>query len=342
MRALYTPAPGVYHLAERPRPEPTTTEAVVKVARSAVCHTDVIIRSGRAGHVNYPVIPGHEFSGVVDEVGPAVEHLKPGDRVAVRTILSCGVCPTCRRGDTNGCERYDELGSKRDGGFAEYCAVPAQHLFPLPDHITLEEAALVEPLANAVCAVRQARVDVGDRVVIIGPGPIGLLALQVARLCHPSELVLVGTRDTRLELGRRLGATHAVNTTHPNGLEAVRDLLGPRGANVVLECAGTTSAFRLATELVAWHGRVAVEGVYDPDDVVQVSPWKLLLMRTASILGIAGWTFADFSRALELLSMGLVDVRSLITHIVPLESWEQAFELVTRRKDEAVKVELAC
>jgi len=340
VKALYTRAPGDYGLVDRPKPVPAPDEALVKVSRSALCHTDVIIREGVAPHVRYPVVPGHEFAGVIEECGPAVKYHKPGERVTVHTILSCGQCLPCRKGDTVACEHYDELGSKRDGGFAQYCTVPGRNLFTLPEHVSLEEGALVEPLANAVSAVRQSNIALGERVVIIGPGPIGLMALQVAKLAHPSVLVLVGTRDERLALGERFGATHTVNITREGAREELDDILGGKGADVAIQCAGTGSALKLASDIVGWRGRIAVEGANDPEEVLPLSPYRLLA-GSVRLMGICGWVTSDFTLALELLSSGLVDVKPVVTHTFSLDEWERAFDMITQRKSEAIKVEFA-
>ncbi len=339
MKALYTTAPGEYGLVERPKPIPAADEALVKVGRAALCHTDVIIREGKAGYIRYPVIPGHEFAGAVEACGLQVKYIRPSDRVTVHTILSCGQCTPCRKGDSAGCERYDELGSKRDGGFAEYCTVPARHLYKLPNNVTVAEAALTEPLANAVSAVRQSEVKLGERIVIIGPGPIGLLAVQVARLASPSVLVLVGTRGERLALGERFGATHTVNIKREGALDMLKDILGEKGADVAIECAGTRSAVELAMNIVGWRGRIALEGCLDAQEMVSISPRSLLQTRSASLFGVCGWVTTDFVQALELISSGLVNVKPLITHSFSLEEWETAFEMITVRKSEAIKVE---
>jgi 2-desacetyl-2-hydroxyethyl bacteriochlorophyllide A dehydrogenase len=340
MQALYVAAPGDFGLTERPTPTPGLDEALVKVARASICHTDVIIRDG-APHARYPVIPGHEFSGVVAECGPAVKYVRPGDRVAVHTILGCGQCPACRRGDHLACEHYDELGSKRDGGFAEYCTAPARHLYKLPDHVSLEEGAMLEPLANANSIIRQAEVKSGERVVVIGPGPIGLLAVGVARRLNPSVLVLVGTRDNRLALGPALGATHTINSNRPGELETLREeILGGKGADVVLECAGTPSALQLAFSTVGWHGRIAIEGAFDQAAEFAIRPY-FFLARAITLKGINGWLTVDFLRSLDMVSAGQIDVKPLITHTLPLHRWATAFDLVTQRKSEAVKVQLA-
>ena len=343
MKALYAAAPGQYGLVDKPKPMPGPAEALVKVSRAALCHTDVAIRDGRVTHVRYPLIPGHEFAGVVEACGSEVHYLGPGDRVAVHTILSCGRCTSCRKGDESGCENYDELGSKRDGGFAEYCVVPARHLYRLPDHVGLDEAALLEPLACAVSAVHQSEIKPGERVVIIGPGPIGLLTLQVARLAHPSVTVLVGTRRGagRLALGKRLGCTDVLDAQKEGALDTLKDILGGKGADVVIECSGSHDAMETAMQVIGWRGRIALEGTPEMDDMVKFSPFHLLHSKSVVLRGITGWITRDFVQAMELLSSGLVDVKPLTTHVFPLEEWEAAFEMITNRKGEAIKVQFA-
>lgn len=338
MKALYTTAPGQYGLVERPVPKPGAGEVLVKVAAAGLCHTDVIIREGTASHVVYPVVPGHEFSGTVAACGPGVHGVHPGDRVTVHTIVPCGQCRYCRLGLIVLCERYDECGSKRDGGFAEYAAVPARCVYRISNHLTLEEAALVEPAANAHSVVRQACISPGDRVVVIGPGPIGLLTLQFAKLQYPSMLILVGTRDERLALGCQLGATHTVNVTREGAIDHLHELLGGRGADVVLECAGTKSAIELALKLGGMYARIAIEGVMGVDERVEINP-HTLLVKGMHLMGILGWLTTDYVRALEFIEARLIDVRPLITHRFRLDQWENAFEMITRRKSEAIKVE---
>ena len=340
MKAIYMAGPDEYGLVERPDPSPAPDEALIRISRAGLCHTDVIIRSGTAPHVRYPFVPGHEFSGVVATVGALVRHLRPGDRVAVHQQQCCGRCPPCRRGATNICENYSELGATADGGFAEYCAIPARYLYPLPDHVTLEQAALAEPLANAVSAVRQTDLRLGERVVIIGPGPIGLLALQVARLSHPSVLVLVGTRDERLEVGRQLGAEHTINVNRAGAREELQEVLGGRGAEVVVDCVGTDSAVELGLGVLGPGGRIAYEG----GGATKTLPIRpiFLLERAARLIGVNGWSTIDFVQALDLIARRLVDVGPILTHSFPLDEWEAAFDMITNRKSEALKVVFAC
>ena len=326
MKALYTTSPGQYGLAERPVPEPAYGEALLKVSRAGFCVNDLRIREGTLTTVRYPVIPGHQYAGVVEACGPEVKYVATGDRVAVHAYVLCGECSSCRRGGVHDCERFRNLGFSLDGGLAEYSVVPAKCLFKLPDHVSLEEGSLVENSANAVAAVRLARIETGQRVVVIGGTPIGLLAMQVARLESPRTLVLAGTGHKRLALAERLGASHTVEVSENGYAERLHDLLDGRGADAVIVCGYSREDLDLAMEVVGSLGRIVVEGHFDPTVEVTLSPQQLLISRAVTMTANRGWTTPDFTRALELISNGMLDAKSVITHTFPLDAWEEAFE----------------
>ena len=335
MRALYLTGPNELKLRDVPKPIPSANEAIVKVTHAGLCHTDVIIRNGDASWVNYPTIPGHEFSGIVESCGASCQYIQPGDRVGVHSLIYCGQCSACRLGDSIGCENRADLGSMASGGFAEYCTVPAKFLYKLPDRVTLEEAAILEPLANAVSAVRNMRIEPGQRVVVMGPGPIGLLVVAVARMYCPSILVLVGTRDERLAVGKKMGATHTINITKTGEIDVLkRKILADKGADVIIQCTDTQSAIELALDIMGRNCRICLEGGGSPVPI----PLSALQACSASIIGINGWLTKDFAQALELIAEGRVDVNPIITQRFPLEEWETAFEMITTRKSECLKV----
>lgn len=338
MKALCLTEPGELRLSEVAKPVPSAHEALVKVTHSGLCHTDVIIRRGEAPWVKYPSIPGHEFSGIVEECGVSCQHVQPGNRVGVHTLVYCGQCSACRKHDVIACERKGDVCSTAPAGFAEYSIVPERFLYQLPGHVSLEDASMLEPLANAVSAVRNTNMKVGERVVVIGPGPIGLLAVAVARRYSPASLTLVGTRDARLAMGSKMGATHTLNVTKPDAVDTLKqEILGNRGADVIIECAGTQSAIMLALDIMGRNCRIALEGSLGAGNTFPVSPYDMQRC-SASIIGINGWLTEDFARALEFVAGGAVSVGPLITHRFPLEQWEEAFEMITVRKDECLKV----
>jgi threonine dehydrogenase-like Zn-dependent dehydrogenase len=338
LKALYAAAPGEFGLAERPRPVPGSDEVLLRVAKAGLCPNELRIRDGVNPSLVYPRVPGHQFAGVVEERGPEARYVEVGDRAAVHSYVLCGQCAACRKGGAHDCDYFQMLGMTRDGGLAEYCAVPARHLFKLPDHLDLEEGAMVENVANAVAAVREASMGVAERVVVVGTSPIGMASLQVARMWSPSPLVIVGTDPHLLDLGLKLGATHAVDIQADGVLELVRAVLGGRGADVVIVCASTAADAELAMDLAGDRGRIVIEGHFDPRVEVSLSPFRLLVSRRVTLKANRGWLTPDFTRALELVSDGVVDVKPLTTHRFSLEEWEDAYETFATRAGHTVQV----
>ena len=325
MRALYTTAPGEYGLADRPDPRPAPDEVVLRVDSAGFCYNDLRIRSGVLTEMGFPFVPGHQFAGVVQECGPGVKYTRPGARVAVHSYVLCGMCASCRTGGTHDCERFQALGFTLDGGLAQYAAAPERCLFELPDHVDLEQGALLENLANAAAAIRRLRLGLTERVLVIGATPIGLLAVQVARLHSPRALVVAGAGEGRLAVGAALGATGTVEVRSADVVEQVRGALGG-DADAVLLCGYARRDFELAMDAVGSTGRVLVEGHYDPLVTVTFAP-RDLVAKNATMVPNTGWSTPDYQQALDLVSRGMVDVKAVITHRYPLERWEAAFDL---------------
>ena len=337
MKALYTTAPGEYGLAELTVPVPGTGEVLIRVGSAGLCANEVRLREGILP-VSYPLVPGHQFAGVVEARGPDVDGVELGDRVSAHSYILCGQCTSCRSGGVHDCERFRMLGFSLNGGLAEYCVVPERFLFKLPDHVTIEEGELLENVANALAAVRNAAPVPGERLVVIGTSPIALLALQVAGLWSPTTLVLVGPDSEHLALGERLGASHTVDVDQPNVAERAKEALGGAGADAVIVCAYGASDIDLAIDLVASRGRIVVEGHFDPRVEVTFSPFQLLVSRAVMLRANRGWLTTDYVRALELVSAGMIDAASLITHRFSLDEWEEAFETFVTRRDHAIQV----
>ena len=337
MKALWLSEPGKMDLAERPMPAIGPDDTLIKVAAAAICHTDFKSIAGKNSNVRMPVILGHELSGTVEACGEAVRFIKPGDRVAIPGILACFQCRNCWKGLTTVCLNYSELGARVDGGFAEYVSVPARVLIRLNDDFPLHEAALVEPAANGFSAARQGAIELNDDVVVVGPGAIGLLIMQFARLYNPRSLILVGTRDARLAVGAQLGATHTINVNKTDPVDAVQEITKGKGADVVLQCGGTIDAMRLGMKLAGDGGRVCIEATLGSTEEFGINADDMI-NRALRIQGIKGWNQWDFVRALESMQSGLIDVRPLITHTFPLTEYREAFEVAEHRKDEALRV----
>ena len=248
-------------------------------------------------------------------------------------------CAVCRSaGPTHDCERFEMIGMTREGGLAEYCALPARHLYKLPDAVTLDEGALLENLANAVAMVRNAELRIGERVVIIGAWSVALMALQVARLYCPTVLALVGIGTGRPRLGSQLGATHSLDMAGEDVHRRPKEALSGSGADAVLVCGNTLGDLNLAIEAVAPRGRIIIEGHFDPGAMVTLSPFDLLVTRSVTLRANRRFMTPDYSRAHQMLTDGVIDVKSLITCRFPLEDWEMAFEAFTDPAHQTVQV----
>lgn len=316
MTALVAEKPGMLSVQQRGVPVPGDGEAVVAVAYAGICHTDRYVLDGGHPAVTYPVVPGHEFGGTIAAIHGRPRGLAEGDRVAVQTQLSCGACPACQRGEPGYCPGGRQLGSTHDGGWQSFIALPRQQLFRLPDALSLRDAALVEPAANGHAAVRNAAITEGETVAVIGPGAIGLMALQFARLRQPGLLVLIGTPRSarRLEAGKALGAGHVISDSDHAAAELL-ELTAGRGADVVIQCAGSVAAFRLAVDLaLPPRARIVIEGYAGSALGVPVQPDRLAVSET-TIRGVNGWSIPDFQAAIDLAAAGSISLAPLLTDV---------------------------
>jgi L-iditol 2-dehydrogenase len=338
MKALSVTAPHQLQVVECPIPGIGDDEALVRTAAATICHTDHYILSGQHPFAKYPVTPGHEFSGVVEAVGSKVTHVMPGTRVAVQTLLPCGHCRFCLRGQINLCDNMLELGSLRPGGYEEYVAAPAYAMHPIADHFSLEEAAMTEPSANAHAVVRMADIQTNDSVVIIGPGPIGLLVMQYAKLKNPGRLILIGlpNDEPRLQIGKRLGATDIVALPPDQAAQKIVDLTRGLGADRVLQCAGSVRATQLALAIAGMGSTVCIEGVSGTSDTFPMSPDDVL-QKQITLRGVRGWTVPDFAAALQINQSGRIDLKALLTHRFTLDQFAAAFEMTGKYTDGVIK-----
>jgi threonine dehydrogenase-like Zn-dependent dehydrogenase len=340
MRAIVVERPDSVSLTEIETPTPGPGEARVRSVVAGVCRTDLDIVTGALDSrwVRFPVVPGHEWSGVVDAVGEGVTVVTPGQRVVCEGNIGCLSCPRCRAGDTHLCQRYDAVGFTRGGGWGEFVVVPARILHPLPDHVSFEAAALVEPGSCVVKALGRARIEPAETVGVVGVGAMGALAIRIARLRSPAAIVAFGVRDEELELARSLGADAVVNVAEQDAEEVTRQLLGD-ALDVVVETAGAIPAVELSTRLVREGGRVVLLGIAGHEQEL-VLPADRIPLRDLSILGSVGYTTAAWAEMVSLLRERLVDLDPIVTHRFPLERFEDAFALMDERRGIVARIVL--
>jgi L-iditol 2-dehydrogenase len=326
MQAIMKIAPGPGNVVVRDIPEPVAGLGQVKlrVRAAGLCGTDIHIDKDEFRSWP-PVVLGHEVAGEIAELGEGVTGLSLGQRVTTETYFStCGACRYCRGGHANLCLSRRSIGSAVNGGFTDYVVVPAANIHLLPDNVDFRAGALTEPLACVVHATLTApTVTPGDVAVIAGPGPIGLLTLQVVKAAGARAIVLGMNRDShRLALARDLGADHVLNVEQkdPAALVAAITEQG-LGADVVYECAGAGPAAQLALTLVRRRGRYVQVGLFgrpvafDLDQVVY---------RELTVTGSNASTPPSWLRALDLLRSGQVRTAPLISHVLPVTAWAEA------------------
>ncbi len=340
MKALVITEPGSAEVTEIEVPAPGPDDVLVQSYAVGICGSDVELYQGRrpAGYYRYPVIPGHEWSGVVAAVGARVQGIAPGDKVVAEGFLYCGVCPNCREGATNLCEAgYDEIGFTRPGGMAEYVAVPARLIHVLPDDASLEEAALLEPASVVAHGFLKAPPRPGAVVAVVGTGTSGLLALQLARLYSPSALVVVGLLAERLEFARQFGATHTINLGREDAGERIRAISGGSGADLVFEGAGHTQAVIESLHLARRGGTVILEGIAGAGTFLSVES-DLFAFNQLTTHGIFGANSAAWTYGVQLFRSGLLNLAPLISHRFSLDEYQDALDLLEKRQAQTTPV----
>ncbi|MCX7796347.1 MAG: alcohol dehydrogenase catalytic domain-containing protein [bacterium] len=314
-------------LKELPKPTIKKNEVLVRVKACGICQTDYSAYTGRRTNWTPPMILGHEISGVIEEIGDEVENWKPGDEVIVSPVISCGECDNCRLGLAHYCRNGKVIGGEGQkvvlpGGFAEYLAVPTSVLYKKPKNVSFDSAALTEPLAGSYKGmIEYSNLRLGEDVVIIGAGAMGLLLLELAVAGGAGNIIVIDVVDERLKKAKELGATHTINSKTVNPKEIVYDII-PNGPDIVFESAGVLEAASLAFELARRGTRVNMFGVIIPG-TIPVSPAEIHFNETR--------VDASFSvnprvmtKAISLLEKGKVDPGKIITHRFPLTEIDKA------------------
>lgn len=340
MKALVIKAAGQAGLTELEKPPIGPEDVLIRSRAVGICGSDVELYRGTRpeGFYRYPIVPGHEWAGEIVAAGERVSTLSPGDKVVSEGFLSCGTCRNCRTGLTNLCEAgYDEIGFTRSGGLAEYVAVPARLVHKLPATSSLEEAALLEPTAVVAHAFLRAQPQAGSTVVVVGDGNIGLLAVQVARLFSPAAIVLLGSRDERMEMARRLGATHTVNARQNDPEPLVRSLTGGRGADLVFEGGNRPEGVETSLRLARRGSTVLLEGIAGTGARLSLES-DIFVLKHLAVLGIFGANSAAWSYAVQIFRAGLLNLAALITHRFALADYRVALDTLVGRQPKTLKV----
>lgn len=340
MQAVVCHGPKDYRLQKITRPKPRLNELLIRIAACGICASDCKCHSGAAmfwggdgqpSWVKPPVVPGHEFFGYVVEAGEhGEEHfgVKVGDRIIAEQIVPCGKCRFCKSGKYWMCEVHNIFGFQRevaDGGMAEYMRIPPTALVhKIPESISLEDAAIIEPMACAIHTVNRAEVQLDDVVVIAGAGPLGLMMTQIAALKTPKKLVVIDMVPERLALAREYGAHVTINPATDDALAIIHGLTDGYGCDVYIETTGVPAGVTQGLNVIRKLGRFVEFSVFGKETSAD---WSIIGDRKE--LDVRGAHLGPYCYpiAIDLLERGLVTSKGIVTHDFPLEDWEQAFAL---------------
>lgn len=336
MKALVKTQKGVgfIEVQDVPEPEPGPGEVKIQVAACGVCGTDIHVRNDSFPYWP-PVILGHEFTGTVVELGPECKYSEVGDRIVAEPHnRACGYCYLCRTGNIQVCKEKRSPGWGMDGGMAEYICYPEKLLHKIPDNMTWDQAAVVEPTANIVTDfLERTGFVAGDTVVVQGPGPIGLLAAMVARAAGAAEVAIIGTPgdvELRLKKAAELGFERLINIGEQDPVEAVLDLTGGIGADVVIECSGSPKAIPITVDLVRKQGKICVIGLTGGQKVEL--DWDKFAFKIVEVIFNLSTFYTSWDRTINLIASGKVPAQEVITHREPLDNWEEVFDDIENLK----------
>jgi L-iditol 2-dehydrogenase len=337
MKALLLTAPSRFELVDWETPPIAADEVLIRVGCCGICGSDVHGFDGSTGRRIPPLVMGHEAAGEVAAVGSAVARLRVGDRVTFDSTIFCGQCAYCRQGAVNLCEHRQVLGVscgeyRRHGAFAEYVAAPERVCYVLPEGVSYEAAAMVEPAAVAVHAVDLARPSSEDAAVVVGTGMIGLLVIQALRAAGVPQVAAVDVDAQRLAIAQQCGATEIFVAGPEAAAQVVAATRG--GATIALECVGATAPIRTAIDALRKGGRLVLVGNVSP--TVEM-PLQAIVTRQLTLLGSCA-SAGEYPRCLEMMASGAIDVTPLISACVPLSEGAAWFDRLARRESGLLKV----
>lgn len=344
MEALVLHGVGDLRLSQMPIPNVFEGQVRVRIGFCGVCGSD-IPRIFSKGTYSFPTVCGHEFAGTIDLCGPGVEEFEQGDSVVVFPLIWCGKCDACENGKYVQCSNYDYLGSRSDGAFAEFVVAPKENLIRVPNGVTLQEAAMTEPAAVALHALRRVKDSlVGKTVAIFGAGPIGLMVAQWARIMGAAQVLLFDIVTEKLELAKRLGFENVFNSIVEDPVDVVNAQTEAKGAHVCIEAAGVPQTYLYALGSAQRGGSVVLLGNPVADVTLPASLISQLMRREVRLLGTWNSDYSisgnddDWRAVLQAMASGMLDLAPLITHKVPLTDSTEALHMMKDKSQFYAKV----
>jgi len=335
MKQAVMTEPGKIAFVTVEKPRPAKHQLLIQTKRIGICGSDIHVYHGMHPYTSYPVVQGHEASGVVVEAGTEVKGFAPGDRVTFMPQVTCGKCYPCTHGMYHICEDLAVMGFQTSGVAQEYFAIDARFVLKLPDDMSLDHAAMIEPVAVAVHAVYRGGDVSGKRALVLGAGPIGNLVAQVARASGADKVMITDVSDYKLERAAACGIPSAVNTGREGLDAAIHRELGPDRADLILECVGVQDTMDQAVANARKGTTIVIVGVFGDKPAVDIG---LVQDHELTLVGTLMYQEKDYLRAIELLTQSKLNLDEMITHHFPFEQYPAAYEAIEDAKGNIMKV----
>jgi len=330
---LQTPEKVIFREIERPVPGPG--QVLIKVERIGICGSDIHAYYGKHPYIKCPIVQGHEFSGLIAEVGERVEGLAPGDNVTVMPQLVCGQCYPCKHGNYHICNELKVIGCQAEGAAQEYIAVDAKIVVRLPENMSHEEGAMVEPVAVGAHAVGRLGNVEGLNVLVLGAGPIGNLTAQIAKGLGAKSVMVTDVSNYRLGVARECGIAHAVNTSSEELIQALDKAFGPDRADAILECVGVQETIGQAIGAARKGSDIIVVGVFAEKPSVDIG---LVQDKELRLIGTLMYREEDYRVAVDLIRAGRVNLKPLMSKHFPFKEYPQAYKFIEQNRERTMKV----
>jgi L-iditol 2-dehydrogenase len=327
--------PGKIEFQQIEKPEINDDEILMQTKRIGVCGSDIHVFHGLHPYTSYPIVQGHEVSGIVAAVGENVEGFSVGDKITFTPQVTCGKCYPCQNGMYHICETLKVMGFQTDGAGQEYFPVPARNAFRLPEDFSLDHAALIEPIAVAVHALGRGGDIQGKKVLVLGAGTIGNLTAQSAKAMGAESVMITDISDYKLEKAKACGIDIAVNTAKEDLIQVIATHFGPDKADLILECVGAQATADQAVENARKGTTIVIVGVFGEKPAIDLG---LVQDRELSLVGTLMYQKADYDKAIELISTGKMHLDDLVTHRFNFEQYLDAYHTIEESNGEYMKV----
>ena len=317
-----------------PVPKVGESDVLIKMSTMGICGSDVQVYHGLHNYMTFPVVQGHEGSGVVEQIGEKVTAVKPGDKVTIQPQIFCGECVPCRTGNENVCQNLKVYGIHTDGMAQEYLSMPESVVRKLPDDMSLDVAAFVEPVAVAVGSIRRCGEIKGKNVVVLGAGPIGNLVAQVA-VAEGANVLITDIAERKLVLAEECGIPHVRNTKEFDLKQAITEVFGDGGADCIIDCAAVTQSLLSALNAARPASKIVIVGNFKKPVEIEI---PLIQRQAIDVIGVMMYVKTDYEKAINLIHKGQVEVKKLISNSFPVNRFEEAYNFIDENRVDVMKI----